>query len=419
MQKPISVSELNNQIKSLLESTFLYISVEGEVSRVTYHSSGHLYFTLKDKSSSISCVMFKGNNQKLKFRVEEGLKVVVQGAISVYTPRGSYQINCISIEPAGSGALALAFEQLKKKLESKGYFREEIKKEIPKYPKTIALVTSKTGAALQDMIRVAKKRWPLVRVVLIDTLVQGDEAKYSIVDSIKKADRLSPDIIVVSRGGGSIEDLWAFNEEIVAKAIYEAKTPVVSAIGHEIDFLISDFVADLRAPTPSAAMEMILPDINEMRIYIDNTLENFHNVFKRVILKKSEELKNIYYSYKQNSIPSRIELLQREILSTKNNLNQRIKVLLGQKDDELTSLKREMANKMANILLAKEQLLNFASSNLEANKPQKKLKESYAQIVKNNKPTPLKDIAKDEIFELISPEVKIEAKAISKTAIKA
>ncbi len=417
MQKPLSVSELNNQIKSLLESTFLYISVEGEVSRVTYHSSGHLYFSLKDKNSSISCVMFRGNNAKLKFRVEEGLKVIVQGAISVYTPRGSYQINCISMEPSGSGALALAYEQLKKKLEAKGYFNN--KKELPRYPKLIALITSKTGAALQDMLRVAKKRWPLTKLILIDTLVQGEEAKNSIANSIKLADKLNADIIVVSRGGGSVEDLWAFNEEIVADAIYKAKTPIVSAVGHEIDFLISDFVADLRAPTPSAAMEMILPDINEMRIYTDNTLENFHNVFKRVILKKSEELKNIYYSYRQNSIPSRFELLQREILSTKNNINQRVKVLFEQRYEELSYLKREMTNKMANILLAKEQLLNFALSNLEANKPQKKLKESYAQIVKNNKPTPLKDIAKDEVFELVSPEVKIEAKAISKTAVKA
>ena len=415
MQKPLSVSELNNQIKSLLESTFLYISVEGEVSRVTYHSSGHLYFSLKDKNSSISCVMFRGNNAKLKFRVEEGLKVIVQGAISVYTPRGSYQINCISMEPSGSGALALAYEQLKKKLEAKGYFNN--KKELPRYPKLIALVTSKTGAALQDMLRVAKKRWPLTKLILVDTLVQGEEAKHSIANSIKLADKLNADIIVVSRGGGSVEDLWAFNEEIVADAIFKAKTPIVSAIGHEIDFLISDFVADLRAPTPSAAMEMILPDINESRIFIDSMLENFHNIFKRIILKKSEELKNIYYSFKQNSLPSKMEFMQKEINSLIENFHQKEMILLQENANLVTTIKKDITQRVATILLAKEQSLKFAIENFEANKPQKKLRESYAQIVKNNKPISLKDIQKDEIFELVSVDVKLKAKAMSKTTL--
>ena len=417
MQAPISVSQLNNQIKSLLESTFISVYVEGEVSRVTYHSSGHLYFTLKDKNSSISCVMFRGNNQKLKFRVEEGLSVIIQGAVSVYTPRGSYQINCISMEPSGSGALALAYEQLKKKLEAKGYFKDEIKKPIPKYPKTIALVTSKTGAALQDMLRVAKKRWPLVKLILIDTLVQGDEAKYSIVSAIKKADGLKADIIVVSRGGGSLEDLWAFNEEIVADAIYEAKTPIVSAVGHEIDFMISDFVADLRAPTPSAAMEMILPDITEMLMYVDNMLQNFHLSFKRVILKKNEELKHLFYAYRQNSFLQKIELFQNEANALKLRYKESMEFILQKKEQEILNLNERLNQKLTQIFSQKEQRVSMLLESLLANDPRKRLKESFAQIVKDDKPVTLKSIKPNDTFSLITPTTKLIAKAISKTKL--
>ncbi len=417
MQAPISVSQLNNQIKSLLESTFVFVYVEGEVSRVTYHSSGHLYFTLKDKNSSISCVMFRGNNQRLKFRVEEGLSVIIQGAVSVYTPRGSYQINCISMEPSGSGALALAYEQLKKKLEAKGYFKDEIKKPIPKYPKIIALVTSKTGAALQDMLRVTKKRWPLVKLILIDTLVQGDEAKYSIVSAVKKADRLNADIIVVSRGGGSLEDLWAFNEEIVADAIYEAKTPIVSAVGHEIDFMISDFVADLRAPTPSAAMEMILPDITEMLMYVDNMLQNFHLSFKRVILKKNEELKHLFYAYKQNSFLQKIELFQNEANALKLRYKESMEFILQKKEQEVLSLNERLNQKFAQIINQKEQRVSMLLESLLANDPRKRLKESFAQIVKDDKPVTLESIKPNETFSLITPTTKLTAKAISKTKL--
>ncbi len=417
MQTPISVSQLNNQIKSLLESTFISVYVEGEVSRVTYHSSGHLYFTLKDSNSSISCVMFRGNNQRLKFRVEEGLKVIIQGAISVYTPRGSYQINCISMEPSGSGALALAFEQLKKKLEEKGYFKDEIKKPIPKYPKTIALVTSKTAAALQDMLRVAKKRWPLVKLILVDTLVQGDDAKYSIANAIKKADGLGVDIIVVSRGGGSLEDLWAFNEEMVADAIFQAKTPIVSAVGHEIDFMISDFVADLRAPTPSAAMEMILPDKIEMLLYIDNMLQNFHQSFKRVILKKNEELKHLFYAYKQNSFLQKIELFQNETNALLLRYKESMEFILQKKEQEILTLNERLHQKLSQILTQKEQQLSMLLDSYQANDPKKRVKESFAQIIKNDKPTTLEAIEPNEMFSLITPTIKLNAKAISKTKL--
>ena len=212
MNKAISVTTLNVQIKSLLETTFIQVYVEGEISNITFHSSGHIYFSIKDENSTLSCVMFKGNTKYLKFQLENGQKVVINGNITVYAPRGNYQLLCNKIEPAGQGALAFAFEQLKNKLEAKGYFDGNYKQPLPKYPKRIALVTSATGAAIEDMKKVASHRWPLVELILIPTLVQGEAASADIVKSIKYADSLHCDIMVVGRGGGSIEDLWSFNE---------------------------------------------------------------------------------------------------------------------------------------------------------------------------------------------------------------
>jgi len=218
----LSVSGLNEQIKGLLETSFTQVLVEGELSRITFHNSGHIYFTLKDSSSVISCVMFRGNASKLKFRLEEGMKVVINAALTLYKPRGSYQLNCFSVEPSGQGALALAYEQLKQKLSTQGYFNTEIKKPLPKFPSRIALITSATGAALQDMLRVANSRYKNIEIDIYDVLVQGDSAAYAISNAVIVADTKEYDILVVGRGGGSIEDLWAFNEEIVADAIFHA-----------------------------------------------------------------------------------------------------------------------------------------------------------------------------------------------------
>lgn len=222
----LTVSSLNEQIKTLLEESFSRVLVEGELSRITFHSSGHIYFTLKDEGSSIKAVIFKANAVKLKFRLEEGLKVVLDGAITLYKPRGEYQMNCFSIEPSGYGALALAYEQLKNRLASKGYFEPSRKRAIPKFPKNIALITSATGAALQDMLRVAEHRYRAITIDVYDVLVQGESASGAISQAIRKADENGYDVIVIGRGGGSIEDLWAFNEEIVADAVFFANTPI-------------------------------------------------------------------------------------------------------------------------------------------------------------------------------------------------
>lgn len=391
MNAPITVTTLNNQIKSLLESHYMSVMVEGEVSRVTYHGSGHLYFTLKDKNSAISCVMFKGNNQRLKFRVEEGMQVIIGGGISVYTPRGSYQINCATMEPAGSGALALAYEQLKSKLEAQGYFDTSIKKPLPQFAKHIALITSQTGAALQDMLNVANKRWPLVKITLFDTIVQGENAAPSIAHNIALADKIGADIIIVGRGGGSLEDLWAFNEEIVADAIYRANTPIVSAVGHEIDYMISDFTADLRAPTPSASMELVLPDRAEILIYLDSIINSYNTNMNKILEHKSKILEHQSALLKQNSFDAKLTYYQNEIESLGKSYQNFFQLKLNQKKSDL------------------DQILQA----FRLNDPSKKDKSGYAQISKDGKIIPLETLKVGDTFSSQTSKVKIEAEVVT------
>ncbi|MDR1452336.1 MAG: exodeoxyribonuclease VII large subunit [Helicobacteraceae bacterium] len=303
----LSVGELTAQLKSSIEANFSVVCVRGETGRVTYHSSGHIYFSLKDSQASIDAVIFRADAARLKFRLETGMQAIASGKISVYPPQGRYQIIAQSVEPDGAGALAVAYEQLKKKLGALGYFDESRKKPLPRYPKLIALVTSATGAALQDMLRVAEKRWLLTRLVCVNTIVQGEAASASITRSIAVADRLNADIVVLARGGGSMEDLWSFNDESVAKAVFDAKTPIVSAIGHEIDFVITDFVADRRAPTPSAAMETILPDMSEERIRLDDISSAFGERLKVLLTQKEGFLNHLKTMIAQLSPLAKIE----------------------------------------------------------------------------------------------------------------
>ena len=378
MNQPLSVSTLNNQIKSLLETTFVGVYVEGEVSNLTYHSSGHIYFSIKDENSTLSCVMFRGNAQYLKFRLEVGMKITISGSVTAYVPRGNYQLLCNKIEPSGQGSLALAFEQLKKKLQEQGLFNPEIKKTLPKFPKHIVLVTSPTGAAIEDMKKVATHRWGLTRFTLVPTLVQGEEAKFDIAHSIKFADTLNADVMIVGRGGGSIEDLWAFNEEVVAMAIYEAKTPVISAVGHETDVLISDFVADVRAATPSNAIEMALPDSNEYRIYLDNLADQLHRTFQTILHKKEQELGHIKNLFEQNSFQRKFEFVQKEINLLTESFHNSFKSICNQKQLELNMLKE----------------------NFKINNPANKNLDGFAQITKENKIINLSDVKKDDTIML-------------------
>ncbi len=269
----LSVSALTRQIKEILEGSFSQLWVEGEISNFVHHSSGHMYFTLKDDEAEIRCVMFKGNNQFMRFKPKNGMKVFLNGKVTVYAPRGQYQLMVTRLEPAGLGTLFLAFEALKKELATEGLFAVEFKKPLPKIPTTIGLITSKTGAAVQDMLQILGRRAPYVELVLRPTLVQGDEAAADIVKALQEMDKSgNVDLIILSRGGGSLEDLWPFNEEKVARAIFDIKTPIISAVGHETDVTIADMVADLRAPTPSAAAELAAPSIAELSQLI-NTVE--------------------------------------------------------------------------------------------------------------------------------------------------
>lgn len=264
--KILSVSDVNKAVRGTLESTYRLLWVKGELSNFKAHTSGHFYFSLKDSKAQISAVMFRGFNQSLKFKPHDGLEVIVRGKITVYEPRGNYQLFCELMEPVGAGALQLAFDQLKKKLEKEGLFDPAKKRPLPTLPRHVAVVTSPTGAAIRDILNVLGRRFRGLRVTVVPALVQGEGAPASVVAGIELAQKLQDvDVMIVGRGGGSIEDLWAFNDERVARAIAKCRVPVISAVGHEIDFTISDFVADLRAPTPSAAAELVCKNAAELQ----------------------------------------------------------------------------------------------------------------------------------------------------------
>ncbi|MBO5055159.1 MAG: exodeoxyribonuclease VII large subunit [Lachnospiraceae bacterium] len=263
MRNVYTVGQVNSYIKNMFSQDFLLqsLSVKGEVSNCKYHSSGHIYFTLKDMKGTISCVMFAGNRSGLAFRMIEGMQVIVQGTVDVYERDGKYQLYAKSIEQDGAGALYEKFEKLKKELEEQGMFAPEYKKPIPRYARKIGVVTAPTGAAVRDIINIATRRNPYVQLILYPAIVQGEAAAPSIINGIHALEEMQVDVIIVGRGGGSIEDLWAFNEECVAQAVFDCSIPIISAVGHETDITIIDYVADLRAPTPSAAAELAVFDV--------------------------------------------------------------------------------------------------------------------------------------------------------------
>ena len=413
----LSVSGLNEQIKSLLESSFNQVLVEGELSRITFHNSGHIYFTLKDRDSVISAVMFRGNASKLRFRLEEGMKVVINAALTLYKPRGSYQLNCFSIEPSGQGALALAYEQLKQKLSQQDFFNPERKKQLPKFPSRLALITSATGAALQDMLRVANSRYRNIEIDIYDVLVQGDGAASAISNAIIVADTKEYDILVVGRGGGSIEDLWAFNEEIVANAIFYAKTPIISAVGHEIDSVISDFVADVRAATPSVAMEIALPDTNELYQYMDSLGMQMEQILSQKLHNKSQALSHLKSSFLQHSVEKKLTQKRELIAQMKESFTQAMNFKLQGYERNMQHISQNFPQAIeAQINLAQNQLLNLQKT-LESNNPKFKTKKGFAQLSQNEKVIDLDTLSKDEEFKVQSDRVIVTAKVLKKEII--
>ena len=294
----LTVSELTKEIRKTLEESFQQVSVVGEISNFKSHISGHWYFSLKDADAVINCTMWKGFNQYVFFTPQDGMKIILNGKLTVYPPRGSYQLDIRSMKPAGLGELQEAFERLKKKLETEGLFEEKFKKPTPAFPERIGIVTAIDGAAFRDMVSVAGRRYPLAELVIAPARVQGSGAAESIVNSIKILNKSGNiDVIILGRGGGSIEDLWAFNEEVVARAIFNSKIPVISGVGHEVDFTIADYVADLRAPTPSVAMELATPDVVEINNFINEFLSKSSRIINAYIEEKKEDILSLQGSY--------------------------------------------------------------------------------------------------------------------------
>lgn len=294
MQNVYTVAQVNSYIKNMFTQDYMLqsISVKGEISNCKYHTSGHLYFTLKDRSGTIACVMFAGSRSGLAFRLTEGMQVVVNGRVDVYERDGKYQLYAKEITKQGVGDLYVRFEELKRRLEEEGMFAPEYKRKIPQYIRTLGVVTAETGAAVRDIINIAGRRNPYVQIVLYPAIVQGEAAAPSIINGIHALEEIGVDVLIVGRGGGSIEDLWAFNEESVVRAVFDCSVPVISAVGHETDFTITDYVADLRAPTPSAAAELAVCDIRELMERIRSVRGMFVRNMERRLRETALEIAN-------------------------------------------------------------------------------------------------------------------------------
>ncbi len=339
-----SVSELTREIRLLLESSFPEIWVQGEISNFSRHTSGHIYFSLKDDKAQISCVMWQSRNQNLFFTPQDGMKVLVQGRVTVFEKRGSYQLNVLQLQPAGVGELQLAFEQLKNRLREEGLFSPEFKKPIPRYPQRVGVVTSPTGAAIRDLISILHRRFPALEIILNPVRVQGEGAALEIARAIDEFNEFGGvDVLIVGRGGGSLEDLWAFNEEVVARAVFRSQIPVVSAVGHEVDFTICDFVADLRAPTPSAAAELVAPNRNELSAQLRGYREKMTAALLNLVDSRKDKLQRIRSSY---GFRQPLDLVRQQVQrldEIQRNLNQLAMHRLALSREKINGLNKRLA----------------------------------------------------------------------------
>ncbi|WP_110111273.1 exodeoxyribonuclease VII large subunit [Bacillus sp. CGMCC 1.16541] len=389
------------------------IWIKGEISNFKFHSRGHMYFTLKDANARIQSVMFAGQNRQLTFRPEEGMKVLIRGEISVYEPNGNYQMYVKEMQPDGVGSLYLAYEQLKAKLEQEGLFSSIHKKTIPAYPNYIGVVTSQTGAAIRDIITTLKRRYPVAQIIVIPALVQGVHAAPSIVQAIEKANNLGYlDVLIVGRGGGSIEELWAFNEESVARAIFKSTTPIISAVGHETDFTIADFVADLRAPTPTGAAELAVPHILEVKERLNQRNIRMSRAIKEMMTLQNKRLERLKQSYafrypkklveqKEQQLDQLMERLYREsrryIEVKRTQYKQQSALLLRnhpkkkveQAREKQQVLTKDLQREMLRVLKQKQLLFSSATSKLHALSPLKTMERGYS-LVYNEQQTLIK-----------------------------
>jgi len=391
MKSVYSVSQVNQYIKNLFMSDYALsnIYIKGEVSNCKYHSSGHIYFTLKDRGGVIGCVMFASSRRGLKFQMEEGQQVIALGNISVYERDGKYQLYVKEIILDGLGLLYQKFEELKAELERAGYFKQELKKPLPLYPEKIGIVTAKTGAAIQDILNIAARRNPYIQLVLFAAQVQGEGSAQSVIRGIKALEAYGVDVMIVGRGGGSIEDLWAFNEAQVADAIYQCKVPVISAVGHETDITIADFVADLRAPTPSAAAELAIPDY----MAVTGRLYEYH-------FKLDTSIGRIIDLYRNKLDMAGMKL---EHLSPSNQINEKFQYLSGLEDALKAAMDKRLAENKYRLAILGERLNGVS--------PHKKLSQGYSYLTDQNKlpVKSIKSISKEDVVFISLIDGDIEA----------
>ncbi len=411
----ITVTQLTKYIKYKIDNdvNLENVYLKGEISNFKAHTRGHFYFTIKDENTRINAVMFSSSASKIKFVPTDGMKVLVSGKISVYEATGGYQIYVNEMLEDGVGNLYIAFEQLKKKLEQEGLFDPKHKKKIPKIPNTIGIITAPTGAAIKDILSTIKRRWPLAKTILFPSLVQGEEAASDIVRNIELSKNFDLDVLIVGRGGGSIEDLWPFNEEIVARAIYSLDTPVISAVGHEIDFTISDFVADLRAPTPTGAAEMAVPNMSDVKTYLNQlNLRLATNISNNIKVKK-EILKKLENSFVLKNPISIYEIKDQKFDNLYERLLISYKNLVNNNSNKMIIINNNLVNSMSHLLTNNTNRYNNLIQKLEALNPILTLKRGYAIVKHNNKAIEsIKKIKKDDIINIELQDGNIEAKVL-------
>ena len=412
----LEISQINNYIKNLIDKDYFLnkVYIKGEISNFKRHSRGHLYFTLKDDNSRINAVMFYSNAASLNFDPVDGNHVLLEGRISAYPSSGSYQVYVDKMELDGIGRLFIEYEKLKKRLAAEGLFNKEHKVKIPRYPQKIGVITADTGAAVKDIVSTIKRRFPICQVILFPTLVQGADAKDNIAMQIKRADEFGLDNIIVGRGGGSIEDLWAFNEEVVARAIYNCKTPIISAVGHEIDFTIADFVADLRAPTPTGAAEMAVPTIIDTQTLINNYVIRLNKNIKNMVNQKFIMLERFKRSYILKNPFSMYEIKEQKldnlIDSLKVNIN---KILINKTRDYENVISSYIIKNPLLLIQNNDKKLSLLINSLNHLNPLNILNKGYSIVKSDNKVIKnVNDVKKDDIINITLSKGTINAKVM-------
>lgn len=410
----LDVSELNEKARAVLETNFSEISVRGEISRITKHASGHWYFTLKDERAAISCAMFRGANSHVKFSPKDGQKVILTGKISIYAPSGSYQLNATKMELEGAGDLDAKFRALLEKLRAMGLFDASHKKPLPRFPRRVALITSASSAAFADLKnRIISSGYFLAKFSLFDSLMQGEMAASSVINSLEKADKMGFDAIIIARGGGSKEDLWCFNDEHLAHAIFVAQTPVISAIGHEIDFSISDYVADHRSITPTAAIDDLLPRRDDLEQHLDILAQNFSTILERKFRAINEILERKKLQLKAYSIEQKIEAKLTLLSHLKQNFSDQISTKLAKFDYIFPQARLKLNDALWVKFRNFEHILELKKANFDAKRQFLNTTRGLISIQKDGKRINLSQLSPGDTINLTSHDTQRWAQILS------